>query len=1059
MLDAARPRPRTTAPGRTRLVAAHLADHRGRIALITVLAVLVALLVPFALASSKAHADSHDPMGSLDSVTVTSTGAVELYGWAADIDNPTAPLRVIFYDNGKYQIAFIARGLRYDVAAAYPQFGAAHGYTYDLNLPDGTHQICVTAANLGAGADAQLGCQSVTVHNSPTGTAAAATVKDNTATITGTASDPNTTSPVIVRVYSDGLYAGGTSTGPGNTFSLSFPVAEGSHAVCLYALNVGPGANLQFGCQTVVVHNNPFGSLDNAGQVPAGLQVSGWALDLNTTGSVLVRAYVDNRHVADQIASGSRPDIGNLYPAYGPNHGYNFLLQVAEGTHRVCVAVSNVGPGTSQALGCSTVTIYNNPIGALESATQVPGGIQVSGYAIDFNAAGPIAVRVYADGQYVAGATASATRADVAARYPTAGAGHGYTVTVPFSSGSHVLCVYGMNVGPGTVNTRFGCLRVAMQTNPVGTIEAALQYPGGVRVTGWALDPNTTAPVAVRIYADGVYVADATANGVRADVASSHPGYGASHGFVAFTPLSPGNHTVCLYGMNLGAGSNVRLKCVAVTRLTSPVGASAGIARVGISNTVQLSGWAVDPDQLGPVSVQITVDGVAKQTVTAGGVDANAQLRFPNYGFGHGYSTTITIDAAQHNVCVTALNVGLGSSVTLGCTLILTSGEGAPAPPVGLVAWPGSKQVTLSWTTPRSDNAAITGYILTINPGNHSVPVAAAATSVVSSGLTNGVGYTFTLRAGNSLGIGSSASATAVPTNIPPQVTPAPVSTSHYLRNLTGNLSSDAVMMRSMGAADASRNPSGHNYLILLQIGGQDETNHGALLSATPRFVSYPAVVSAVNAYLDGYATRQQPYAPLTLAIGTNNDVDVSAAAGISWARNVVNPVGAYAAARHAGVIVAGADDLEPGFSASVSASRSWLSGYLSATGARFVFNGSADGCSTVASGGACNNGWSMADLQWLSGGAAPGRIISLPQIYNYAMPQQWKYISLTGVIAGRARISFGGPLTEYTACTQAGSCGSIANTTAWQQLWSAISSNPAISQSQLPNGTDLRIN
>ena len=44
---------------------------------------------------------------------------------------------------------------------------------------------------------------------------------------------------------------------------------------------------------------------------------------------------------------------------------------------------------------------------------------------------------------------------------------------------------------------------------------------------------------------------------------------------------------------------------------------------------------------------------------------------------------------------------------------------------------------------------------------------------------------------------------------------------------------------------------------MLLQIGGQDEADQGALLSATARFVTYPAVVSAMKAYLDGYATRQ----------------------------------------------------------------------------------------------------------------------------------------------------------------------------------------------------------
>ena len=472
-----------------------------------------------------------------------------------------------------------------------------------------------------------------------------------------------------------------------------------------------------------------------------------------------------------------------------------------------------------------------------------------------------------------------------------------------------------------------------------------------------------------------------------------------------------------------------------------------------------MNGWALDPDLLGAIQLQVISDGVLKQTITANRGNLASTTAWPMYGYTHGYSSSVTLDSGEHRVCLVARNAGQGGDATLGCTLITTSGEGAPAMPVAVTALAGSKSVSIGWTAPLSAAAPISKYLVTIVQRGTVITVGGSATGAIVGSLTNGGHYTFTIRAVNSIGTGSAALTSAIPTNIPPQVTPAPVSTSHYLRNLTGNLTTDAAMMRAMGAADASHDPSGHSYLVLLQIGGQDEINHGALLSATSRFVSYPGVVSAVNAYLDGYAASQRPYAPLILAIGTNNDVDVDASAGISWARNVVGPVVAYAAAHHPGVTIAGANDMEPGFSATVGQTRSWLAGYLSATGAKFVFNGSADGCSTGVAGGGCNNGWRMADLQWLSGGAAPTRMISLPQIYNYAMPLQWKYISLTGTSKGLPRIYFGGPLTERTACGQAGSCGSISNVDAWSKLWSAISSSAATKQVQMPHGTDLRIN
>jgi hypothetical protein len=402
--------------------------------------------------------------------------------------------------------------------------------------------------------------------------------------------------------------------------------------------------------------------------------------------------------------------------------------------------------------------------------------------------------------------------------------------------------------------------------------------------------------------------------------------------------------------------------------------------------------------------------------------------------------------------------VGSGADTTLGCQVATSTGATTPSAPGNVAAWPGNGSVDVTWSASTATTSPVTAYTIAVSPGGRTITVGPSATRATIGGLVNGATYGFTISATNALGTGSSVTVTSSPSNIPPQFSPAPVSTSHYVRNINGNLAHDAALLRQMGATDATYNPSGHRYLVLLQIGGQDESRGGVLLSATSTFVSYPAVVNAMKAYLDGYKSLQKPYAPLTLAIGTNNDVDVSRNAGISWAWNVVNPVVGYAA-RYPGISVGGANDIEPGFSATVAESRAWVGGYLAASSAEYVFNGSADGCSFRMPGQRCNNGWTMADLQWLAGGAAPSRSMSVPQIYNYDMPLQWKYISLTGTNARLAKLYFGGPLTEWTACAQAGSCGSITNVDAWGRLWSAISSTPATRQYDMPHGTDLRIN
>jgi hypothetical protein len=245
---------------------------------------------------------------------------------------------------------------------------------------------------------------------------------------------------------------------------------------------------------------------------------------------------------------------------------------------------------------------------------------------------------------------------------------------------------------------------------------------------------------------------------------------------------------------------------------------------------------------------------------------------------------------------------------------------------------------------------------------------------------------------------------------------------------------------------------------VLLDIGGQDQYNGGVVLSATTRFVPYAALVADLKAYVDGYHSKQKPSAPVTIAIGTNNDMSVSAASGKAWAAQVVNPVAAYVRTHYAGISIAGANDIEPGFRATYTQTKAWLGGYLAATHSPFVFNGSADGCSWTAVNRGCNNGWRMSGLYYLAAGAAPARMLNLPQIYNTTMAGQWKYISLTGVAASQPRINFGGTLTEWTACSQTNSCGSLPGHTAWSTMWNNLQSDTRLKVGSLPYSTDLRI-
>ena len=108
--------------------------------------------------------------------------------------------------------------------------------------------------------------------------------------------------------------------------------------------------------------------------------------------------------------------------------------------------------------------------------------------------------------------------------------------------GQQTVCVYGINVGPGT-NTRIGCRSLSVSPDPFGYLDGVRRVPGGVEASGWSIDPDTGAPIA-HIYGGngnpggGPGVAT-TANRSRLDVAAAHPYYGDRHGYSVFLATAP----------------------------------------------------------------------------------------------------------------------------------------------------------------------------------------------------------------------------------------------------------------------------------------------------------------------------------------------------------------------------------------------------------------------------------------------------------------------------------------------------------------------------------------
>ena len=185
---------------------------------------------------------------------------------------------------------------------------------------------------------------------SPTGTLATATRIPTGIKVTGTAKDPDAAGEVAVQLSVNGTYRGSVQTAAG-AFTSTVPAVAGRADVCAVAVNRNKGANTDLGCKTLTVAVNPYGHVDAVSVGPAGIRVQGWAIDPDTTAPIPVQVYADQRAAGSGTASVARTDVGNAYPLYGANHGFDITVPwQAHG--RICVTASNVSLGASASLGC-----------------------------------------------------------------------------------------------------------------------------------------------------------------------------------------------------------------------------------------------------------------------------------------------------------------------------------------------------------------------------------------------------------------------------------------------------------------------------------------------------------------------------------------------------------------------------------------------------------------------------------------------------------------------------------------------------------------------------------
>jgi hypothetical protein len=408
-----------------------------------------------------------------------------------------------------------------------------------------------------------------------------------------------------------------------------------------------------------IVAASPLGHVDRWRQSPEGFAITGWTADRSSPLSPLaLHLYVDGVAHTFVHADLPRPDVGAAYPAFGDDHGYDFTVRLGGGVHHLCLYAINVGGGRNSRLGCEVVRIVDSPIGRIDRVYVDPAGVHVSGWALDPDTAEPVVVRVAADGA-TSTIVASAPRPDVGARFPDYGSSHGFEALI--DTPPTRLCIDLTNLGPGT-DSSLGCPTV--DSNPFGHIDRLARAPGGpdatVRLSGWLIDPNTTAPIDVHVSVAGAGTAHPAAI-MRPDVASAYPVWGPRHGFDVSVAAGEGRRSICVNGVNVGPGRSTVLGCRTVVIGHDPVGYVDLVH--GVGGQRRAVGWALDPDTAQPVPVHFHV-GSRTSAAMADRARPDLMSRYPYHGSRHGFDAAVPSGGP---VCAYAINSGPGSHALLGC--------------------------------------------------------------------------------------------------------------------------------------------------------------------------------------------------------------------------------------------------------------------------------------------------------------------------------------------------------------------------------------------------------
>ena len=129
------------------------------------------------------------------------------------------------------------------------------------------------------------------------------------------------------------------------------------------------------------------------------------------------------------------------------------------------------------------------------------------------------------------------------------------------------------------------------------------------------------------------------------------------------------------------------------TASRNPIG---GFDVTPVFGAINLGGWAIDRDTTGAVRIDVYSDGRGLTSFPADSSRPDVGAAYPGYGDNHGIQRTVPVAAGAHEICVYAINVGVGSNTSFGCRTVQVS-QASPFGDTKTTVVPGGVQLR-GWT-------------------------------------------------------------------------------------------------------------------------------------------------------------------------------------------------------------------------------------------------------------------------------------------------------------------------------------------------------------------------